>query len=84
MLEQLIGKGREVRVWDPHIRLDSIYGTNRAFLMNAVPHISRLLDSDLDRLLEWAGHLVLTQVPAPEVARRIESSGVPVLDLARA
>ena len=31
LLEQLIGKGREVQVFDPHIRLDDIYGSNRNY-----------------------------------------------------
>jgi len=29
LLEHLIGKGRNLRVYDPHIQLDNIYGTNR-------------------------------------------------------
>ena len=33
LLEQLIGKGREVQVFDPHIQLDAIYGTNRNFIL---------------------------------------------------
>ncbi len=44
MLERMIGKGREVRVYDPHISLESIYGSNRNFLLKAIPHIGRLLD----------------------------------------
>ena len=31
MLEILIGKGRELRVFDPHIRIEEIYGSNRKF-----------------------------------------------------
>ena len=83
LLEQLIGKGRDLRVWDPHIRLDSIYGSNRNFLLNAIPHIGRLLEADIESLLGWSSHLIVTQVlPAP-VAQRVAASGLPVLDLAR-
>jgi GDP-mannose 6-dehydrogenase len=81
LLEQLIGKGRNVRVFDPHIRLDNIYGSNRNFILNAIPHIGRLLDNTLDDLLAWAEHLVVTQKPSAEVSQQIAKSGLPVLNL---
>jgi len=81
MLEALIGKGREVRVYDPQIRLDSIYGSNRSYILNAIPHIGRLLDPELDTLLEWADQLILAQKPEPLVAAHIAASRLPVLDL---
>ncbi len=81
LLEQLIGKGRNVRVFDPHIRLDNIYGSNRNFILNAIPHIGRLLDKTLDDLLQWAQCLVITQKPSPEMAQRIAESGLPILNL---
>ena len=81
LLEQLIGKGRSVRVFDPHIRLDNIYGANRNFILNAIPHIGRLLDNTLDDLLSWAGYLVVTQKPSAEAASQIAASGLPILDL---
>jgi GDP-mannose 6-dehydrogenase len=80
LLENLIGKGRDVRVWDPHIRLDSIYGTNRSFILRAIPHVGKLMDATLEDLLKWADHLVVTQSPGAEVAAKIARSGLPVLD----
>ena len=53
LLEQLIGKGRDVRVFDPHIRLDVIYGSNRNFILQQIPHIGRLLDNTLTETLQW-------------------------------
>jgi GDP-mannose 6-dehydrogenase len=81
LLEQLIGKGRDLRVFDPHIRLESIYGSNQRFLLAAIPHIGKLLDSDLENTLAWAQHLVITQPPAPAYAESIRQSGLPMLDL---
>jgi len=82
LLEHLIGKGRDVRVFDPQIRLGSIYGSNRQFVLTAIPHIGRLMAESLDELLGWAGHVVVTQRPSPEMARKILDSGVPVVELA--
>lgn len=83
LLEHLIGKGRDVRVYDPHIQMDRIYGSNRNYILNAVPHIGKLLTGAFSEVAGWAEHLVLTQKPAPELAREIHASGLPVLDLAR-
>jgi GDP-mannose 6-dehydrogenase len=84
LLEQLIGKGRDVRVFDPHIRLDQIYGTNKNFILSAIPHIARLLDYDLDQMLAWADFLVIAQKPSAALAERLQRSRRPVLDLTKA
>jgi GDP-mannose 6-dehydrogenase len=81
LLEHLLGKGREVRVFDPHIQLDAIYGSNRDFILNAIPHIGRLLTTDMNSLTAWADSLVLTQKPGRELAAQLEETALPVLDL---
>ncbi len=81
MLEFLLGKGRQFRVWDANIQLSGIYGSNLQYLLNSVQHIGRLLDENLDTLLGWAECLVVTQKQDPEVREKIRSSGLPVLDL---
>jgi GDP-mannose 6-dehydrogenase len=81
LLEQLIGKGRDVRVFDPQIRLDQIYGSNQQFILAAIPHISKLLDYSIGEILGWSEYLVVAQKPAPAMAERIRKSGIPVLDL---
>ena len=83
MLEQLIGKGREIRVYDPHIQMDRIYGSNRDYVLSAIPHIGKLLTAGFDELAAWADHLVIAQKPSPELAAKIRASGKPVLDVAR-
>ncbi len=84
LLEQLLGKGRSLRVFDPHIRLEGIYGSNQRFLLAAIPHIGNLLDSDLATTLAWAQYLVVTQPPVAAYAEMIGRSGLPVLNLAGA
>lgn len=81
LIEHLIGKGRGLRIYDPYIQLDSIYGSNRSYLLNAVPHIGKLLSHDLEVLLGWADHLVVAQKPSAALAARIRQSGLPVTSL---
>jgi GDP-mannose 6-dehydrogenase len=83
LLEYLIGKGRELKVFDPHIQLDQIYGSNRDYILTAIPHIGKILTSRFNELSGWAEHLVVTQKPTLELAAEIRASGLPVLDLAR-
>jgi len=83
MLEQLIGKGRNLRVFDPHIQLDQIYGSNQRYLLSTIPHIGKLMLPRLEELLEWAEHLVIAQKPTPEYEKRIGRSGIPTTSLYR-
>ena len=83
MLEHLIGKGRDLRVFDPHIKLEEIYGANRSFILESIPHISRLMVPDVAQLLAWADYLVVAQKQRPDVDAAIQRTGLPVLDLTR-
>lgn len=81
LLELLLRQGREVRVFDPHVRLANIYGSNRAYLVAAIPEIDNMLAASLPELLEWAGHVVVAQKPDAEAAHRMAASSVPLLQL---
>ena len=81
LIEQLLGKGRELRVFDPHIQIDQIYGANRNFVLNAIPHIGKLLDATLDDLLRDCDHLILAQKPTPDAVAKIMASALPVLNV---
>ena len=84
LLEALIGKGRKVRVYDPHIQLSAIYGSNQQYLLNAIPHIGGLLDEKLEDMLEAADSVLIAQKPTDEMLHRLERSGKPLVDLVRA
>lgn len=81
LLERLIGKGRDVRVYDSRISLEAIFGSNESFLLKAIPHIGRLLEAKLESALEWADHIVVAQKPNHEHAQALRASGKPLLSL---
>ena len=83
MLEALIGKGRDLRVYDPHIQMEKIYGSNRDYILNAIPYIGKLLTASFEEMAQWADHLVITQRPSADLAAQIRASGKAVLDVAR-
>jgi GDP-mannose 6-dehydrogenase len=83
IIEHLIGKGRDIRIYDPHIQLDGIYGSNLSFVVSALPHIGRLLQRSLDELIKSSDTLVIAQKPAAAEAKQLAASGLPILDLTR-
>jgi GDP-mannose 6-dehydrogenase len=82
LIEYLIGKGREMRIFDPHIQMDQIYGSNRQFVLNAIPHIGKLMVQCLDEMLEYADHIVVTQKPSAAMRESLAACGKPVLSVA--
>jgi GDP-mannose 6-dehydrogenase len=83
VIEHLIGKGRAVKIHDPHIQLGDIYGSNLSFVVSALPHIGRLLTRSLDELISSSDALVIAQKPAPAALAKMTASGLPILDLTR-
>ena len=83
IIEHLIGKGRAVKIHDPHIQLDEIYGSNLSFVVSALPHIGRLLTRTLDVLISSSETLVIAQKPSAEALAAMTASGLPILDLTR-
>jgi GDP-mannose 6-dehydrogenase len=71
VIERLIGKGYDLRIYDRNVRIASLTGTNRDFILNRIPHISRLMVDSVQRVLEHAETIVIgnndpefRQVPA--------------------
>ena len=84
LIERLIGKGIDIKVFDPYIQLDAIYGSNLAFLLSSLPHIGRSMEKSLAAIMGWAELIVVTQQPNAASRRLLENSPVPVIDLASA
>ncbi|MGA3131142.1 MAG: nucleotide sugar dehydrogenase [Terracidiphilus sp.] len=83
LIEYLIGKGREVHVYDPHIQLQEIYGSNLSFVVSALPHIGKLLVKSIDELVTSSDTLVIAQKADAASGASLTGSGLPILDLTR-
>jgi len=59
VIEHLIGKGYDVRVFDRNVKLASLVGANREYILNHIPHISRLMLDTVDQVLEHAEVIVI-------------------------
>ncbi len=81
LVEQLLAKGRAMKIFDPHIRMDQIYGANLSFLVSSLPHIGRLMAPGFDEMAAQADQIIVTQKPGKEMAAKLAASGKPLLDL---
>src|SRR5215831_2915284 len=59
LVERLIGKGYDLRVYDSHVKIAAIHGANRDYILNHIPHISKLMVGSVDEVLGHAETIVV-------------------------
>ncbi len=59
VIERLIGKGYDLRIYDKNVKLASLVGANRDFILNRIPHISKLMVDDIEAVLNHAETVVI-------------------------
>jgi GDP-mannose 6-dehydrogenase len=59
LVERLIGKGFDVRVYDANVNLARLVGANKSYILDQIPHLSELMVSSLEEVLDHAGTLVI-------------------------
>jgi GDP-mannose 6-dehydrogenase len=65
IIERLAGKGFDLRIYDKNVQLASLVGANRDFILNRIPHISKLMVDNVEQVLDHAQTIVIgTNDPA--------------------
>ena len=84
LIERLLGKGYDLRVYDRNVSLARLVGANRDYILNRIPHISRIMLSSVREVLDHAETIVVGNND-PEFAGLLENirEGQVVVDLAR-
>lgn len=59
VIERLIGKGYDLRIYDRNVRIASLTGANRDFILNRIPHISRLMVDSVQHILDHGQTIVI-------------------------
>jgi GDP-mannose 6-dehydrogenase len=89
LAERLIGRGFDLRVFDRQVQVARLLGSNRAYIEREIPHIERLLVSDVAAALEGSriavvGHIATEDQPALLAAldgRTVfDLAGIPALE----
>jgi GDP-mannose 6-dehydrogenase len=84
VIERLIGKGYDLRLYDRNVSLASLTGANRDYILNHIPHVSRLMVDSVDDVLAHGDTLVIGNGDAAfrDILERIRP-GQSVVDLVR-
>ena len=59
VIERLLGKGYDLRIYDKNVNIAKLVGANRDFILNRIPHISKLMVNSADAVLEHASTVVI-------------------------
>jgi GDP-mannose 6-dehydrogenase len=59
IIERLAGKGYDLRIYDKNVQIAKLVGANRDFILNHIPHVSKLMVDDVDTVLKHAKTVVI-------------------------
>ncbi|WP_255730499.1 nucleotide sugar dehydrogenase [Mycobacterium sp. PSTR-4-N] len=84
LAERLIGKGFDVKIYDPTVVLSRLTGANRQYISEQLPHIGDLLSDDAGAVFDH-GEVLIVGSRRPEVVEVIEQAGSDryIVDLVR-
>jgi GDP-mannose 6-dehydrogenase len=72
LAERLIGKGYDLRIYDPQIHLPSLTGANREYIEEHLPHLKELLTESAHEVAEYAETCIVAS-KHDEVSRALEA-----------
>ncbi len=82
LAERLIGKGYELRIYDPDVIPEQTVGANRTWAQIHLPHLARLMVSSLEQVIADAEAVVLCKNLCPaQRLRQLLPAGAVVYDL---
>jgi GDP-mannose 6-dehydrogenase len=83
LAERLLGKGYDLRIYDANVTLSRLMGANREYIEQRLPHLSDLLSSSVDEVLEHA-EVCLVGSTDPDVLAALPHGGDRmIIDLVR-
>lgn len=59
VIERLLGKGYNIRIYDNNVNIASLVGANKDYILHQIPHISEMMVSTIDEVLEHAETIVI-------------------------
>ena len=59
LIERLLGKGYDLRLYDKNVQTASLIGANKDFILNRIPHIAKLMISTIEEVLSSSDVVVI-------------------------
>jgi len=84
LVETLLGKGYDIKIYDENVSLARLMGANKEYIEQVIPHISSLMSTSLQEIVEHAEVLVIGNRSSAfdEVIAR-SFNGQQIIDLVR-
>ncbi len=84
IIEFLLGKGYDLRVYDSNVNLSALMGANRDHFMNRIPHIAQLMVDNVSDVIDFADTIVIgNRAPEFEPALANVGDNQQIIDLVR-
>ena len=84
MIETLLGKGYQIKIYDKNVSLARVHGANRAYIEREIPHIASLMCDSIDEVM-MASKVIVIGNKDPEF-REVFAKALPeqmIVDLVR-
>jgi GDP-mannose 6-dehydrogenase len=81
LAETLLGKGYEVRIYDPIVNPSTLIGTNRAYVESRLPHLRRILADRASDALSGADVAIVSSADPEVVAALLAVQPARIFDL---
>ncbi|POF88738.1 nucleotide sugar dehydrogenase [Pseudomonas putida] len=81
LAEKLIGKGYDLRIFDANVEYARVFGANRDYIESVIPHVSSLLQNDLEQVIAEADVIVLGNNDERFASALQNNDGKQVIDL---
>jgi len=67
LIKRLLGEGCQIQIWDRDVSLGGLVGSNRQFIAEEIPHIGRLLSTDLQKVVKESEVVVISTKAAEHI-----------------
>ncbi len=82
LIERLLGKGKEVKIFDRNVQLSRLIGANKSYIDEKLPHISNLMVNTVEELVEHSDIIVIPNSLSKEEIEKIPANKS-IIDFAR-
>lgn len=60
VVERLLGKGYEIKIYDKNVKLSELTGTNKDFIDSKIPHLQQYISDNLELVIENSDVIVIS------------------------
>ena len=84
LIETLLGKGYEIAIYDKNVHLSNLTGTNKEYIDTHIPHLSKLMKSQISDLMHDSEIIVVNNKEKEyvDVLMNVETEH-PIIDMVR-